>query len=86
MGEGVSKAREVVECVGQVNLDKQRVVNVDKKWGSLWANWEGVNLNLWGRDEELTLRNFQGYVELTSEFGDMKQGWECMDTKVKGFE
>jgi hypothetical protein len=48
------------------------VVNVDKKQGSLWANWEGVNLDLWGRDEELTLRNFQGYVELTSEFGDIK--------------
>jgi len=49
------------------------VVNVDKKRGSLWANWEGVtNLNLWGRDEGLTLRNFQGCVELTGEFGDRK--------------
>jgi hypothetical protein len=43
-----------------------------------WVNGQGK--------VELTLRNFQGYVELTSEFGDMKYGWECMDTKVKGFE
>ena len=53
-------------------MDKWRVVNVYKKWGSLWANWEGVNLNLWGRCEELILRNFQGYSELTSELRDMK--------------
>jgi hypothetical protein len=40
--------------------------------GEPLGNWEGVNLNLWGRCEELILRNFQGYSELTSEFGDMK--------------